>query len=120
MFIKYCILISVLKMVQHVNTQDFKKEVTESKLPVLADFYATWCMPCNMMAPIFEKLSEEYKKKLKFVKINVDENSELANNFQISGIPALLFLKKGKEFQRITGFMQEQELRNRINEVLDL
>jgi thioredoxin 1 len=106
-------------MVQNLSSSDFKKEVINSKTLVLADFYADWCMPCKMMAPVFEKLSGHYKDKIKFVKINVDDNPGLANNFSISGIPALLFLKKGVEFDRITGFRQEQELKEKIDSVLN-
>lgn len=105
-------------MVQHINLSDFEKEVVGSKIPVIIDFYADWCMPCKMMAPVFEKLSQEYKGKLKFVKVNVDENQDLSSNFEVQGIPALIITKKGKEIDRIVGFAPEQAIKEKIDSLI--
>ncbi|MBM3247068.1 thioredoxin [Candidatus Pacearchaeota archaeon] len=105
-------------MVEHINSGDFKKEVVDSKTPVIIDFYADWCMPCKMMAPVFEKLSGQYKGKLKFVKINVDENQELASDFNIQGIPALVIAKKGQEVDRIVGYAPEEAIKEKIDSII--
>jgi len=87
----------------HVGKATFKKEVLESKVPVLVDFYALWCGPCMGLAPTLEKLSEEMKGKAKIVKINVDEEPELSKEFEVMSIPALFLFKNGKEISRDTG-----------------
>jgi thioredoxin 1 len=102
-----------------INEDNFKKEVLESKIPVIIDFFAPWCGPCQMMGPIFDKLSEEYKKKLKFVKVNSDEDSELSRKFEIRGIPCLIIVNKDKEIDRLVGFMNEGALRENINNILE-
>ncbi len=102
----------------HINNENFEKEVAKSKTPVLIDFYADWCGPCQMMGPVFEQLSKEFEGKLKFVKVNVDENQDLAMKFEISGIPALVLAEKGKEVDRITGFMPRDALKIKINEMI--
>ena len=97
-----------------VNEKDFDNEVINSDLPVIVDFWAPWCMPCKMLEPIFKELSEEYKGKVKFVKINTDDNPELAAKYYISGIPTLLIFHKGKVVDSIVGFVSKSELKNLI------
>jgi len=94
----------------HVNTQSFDKEVLQSDLPVLVDFWAPWCMPCRMLEPIFEEVANEYKDKVKFVKVNTDENIEIAQRYWISGIPTLLLFNKGQILNNIVGFVSKKEL----------
>lgn len=99
----------------HVTKENFKKEVADSDIPVLIDFWAQWCRPCLMMAPVFEELSKEYEGKLKFVKANVEENEKLAYKFGITGIPAIVLTKKGKEVDRFTGFAPKEMIKAKID-----
>jgi thioredoxin 1 len=101
-----------------INKENFQEEIIKSKIPVVIDFFADWCMPCQMMAPVFESLDKEYKKKVKFAKINTEKEAELASKFDIRGIPALLIFKDGKEAGRITGFMPKEELKRKIDSFL--
>ena len=105
-------------MVTELNEINFKKEAEESKIPVIIDFFADWCGPCQMMKPVFEKISKEYEGKLKFAKVNTEDSPELAQRFDIQGIPCLVVAKKGKEVDRIVGFMSESALKQKINTVL--
>jgi thioredoxin 1 len=105
-------------MVIELEDNNFKKEVEESKIPVIIDFFADWCGPCQMMKPVFEKISKEYKGKLKFAKVNTEDNPQLAEKFEIQGIPCLIIAKKGKEVDRIVGFMSEASLKQKINDIL--
>ena len=83
---------SVLK----VSNENYKKEVLDSEKTVLVDFYADWCGPCKMMAPVVEEISEELQDKVKVCKVNVDENQDLAMQYGIMSIPTLVFIKNGK------------------------
>jgi thioredoxin 1 len=105
-------------MVTELKDYTFKKEVEESKIPVIIDFFADWCGPCQMMKPVFEKISKDYEGKLKFTKVNTENSPELAERFGIQGIPCLVIAKKGKEVNRIVGFMSENSLKQKINEIL--
>lgn len=102
-----------------VTKENFEKEVVKSDVPVLIDFWASWCMPCKMMAPVFDELSNEFEGKIKFVKINVENEQELANKFIVQGIPALILVKNGEEVGRISGFMPKSELKKEINKLLE-
>ena len=95
-----------------LSSENFESEVLNSNLPVLVDFYADWCGPCKMMAPIVEKLSEELEGKAKVGKINVDENQDLAMQYNIMSIPTILIFKNGKEAKRFVGFRDKNELLN--------
>jgi thioredoxin 1 len=95
----------------HVNDSNFDNEVINSNIPVLVDFWAPWCMPCKMLEPVFEELAKEYKDKVKFVKINTDDNIETATKFYITGIPTLLLFMNGKVVDNIVGFVSKNELK---------
>ena len=100
----------------HGNSENFDKEVIDSEKLVVIDFWAPWCGPCKMMGPVFEELSNEITD-VKFVKINTDEAGDIANRFGIRGIPSLLFVKNGKEIERIVGFRPKEELIKIIEEM---
>ncbi len=102
----------------YLNEENFQKEVVESNIPVIIDFYADWCGPCRMMAPVFEELSAEYEGKLKFTKLNTDANQNLAMKYDISGIPALIIAKNGKEIDRIVGFAPKPMMKQQIDNIL--
>ena len=104
--------------ITHVNETNFKKEIEESSIPVIMDFWAEWCGPCQMMGPVFEELSSEFEGKLKFVKVNTEEAPELAKRFSIQGIPCLIVTKEGEEIERIVGFAQKEALKEKIDSIL--
>ena len=93
-----------------LNSENFKKEVLNSSEPVLVDFYADWCGPCKMMAPVVEELAGELQGKAKVGKINVDENQDLAMEYNVMSIPTLIIFKGGKEFKRFIGVRDKNEL----------
>jgi thioredoxin 1 len=105
-------------MVTEIKNEIFKKEVLESKIPVIVDFWAAWCGPCKMLGPVFEDLSKDYEGKLKFAKINVEEEEDIASENDIMGIPCLIVFNEGKEVDRITGFLQKDQLKEKIDEIL--
>ena len=89
-----------------INSEEFKKEVLESKEDVLVDFYADWCGPCKMLGPIMDEISE----KIKVVKVNVDDESELAEEYGVMSIPCVVAFKNGKEINRSVGFKPKEEI----------
>ncbi len=105
-------------MVQELTQESFSKEVLESDLPVIVDFWAEWCGPCKMMAPVFEDLSKEYEGKLKFTKISTQDHPQAASQHMVQGIPCLIVFNKGKEVDRIVGFMMKDALKQKIDEIL--
>ena len=93
-----------------LNSKNFEKEVLNSNESVLVDFYADWCGPCKMMAPVVEELASELQGKAKVGKINVDENQDLAMEYNVMSIPTLIIFKEGREFKRFVGVRDKNEL----------
>lgn len=93
-----------------LSSENFKEEVLNSEKPVLVDFYADWCGPCNAMAPVIEELAKELERKAKVGKINVDENSDIAVEYNVMSIPTLIVFKNGKEEKRLVGLRDKEEL----------
>lgn len=105
-------------VVLEISDDVFNREVLESSLPVIVDFWAPWCGPCRMIAPIIEKLSVRYAGKIKFCKINVDENPQSAAKYEAMSIPLLVFFKDGVEAGRSVGALPEPALRGKIEAAL--
>jgi thioredoxin 1 len=98
----------------HLTESNFKKEVIESGLPVLVDFWATWCGPCKMIAPVVEELAKEFDQKIKVGKVDVDENPNIAGQFGIMSIPTLMFFKNGKVMEQVVGALSKVDLKKKI------
>ena len=93
-----------------ITKENFEAEVIQSDNPVLLDFWATWCGPCRMLAPIVEDIAKEYDGKIKVGKVNVDEEPELAGAFQVASIPTVVILKNGKIVNQSIGYKPKEEL----------
>jgi len=104
--------------VLHFTDANFKKEVLESNLPVLVDFWASWCSPCKMIAPHVEELAKEYAGKMKVGKVDVDANSKVATQYGVMSIPMIIFLKKGKVMSQLVGAVSKLDLKRKIEENL--
>lgn len=104
----------------HVTDAAFEKTVLESSLPVIVDFWAPWCGPCKMVAPILDKIASEYAGKLVVAKVNTDENAEWAMKYGVQGIPTMLLVFNGKIVNRQVGALPEPMLREIINQFMDV
>jgi len=101
-----------------VSEEQFEAEVLQSDKPVLVDFWAPWCAPCRMVAPIVEELADEMEGKLKVAKVNVDDNIGLAERYGVRSIPSLLIFKDGKVARTIIGYRPKKEMENEIAQVI--
>ncbi len=99
-------------------TEDTFSEEINAATPIIVDFWASWCGPCKMMAPVFEELSKEYAGKLRFGKISTEDYPEVAGDNAVSGIPCLIVFKNGEEVDRIVGFAPKPLLKQKIEAVL--
>ena len=102
----------------HVTDQAFEKTVLQATIPVIVDFWAPWCGPCRMVAPVLDKIAKEYAGKLLVAKVNTDENSENAMKFGVQGIPTMLFIADGKVVHRQVGALPEANIREILDEFL--
>lgn len=105
-------------MAYNITDETFQKEVIDSTLPVLVDFWAPWCGPCRMIAPVIEEIASEYEGKAKVVKLNTDENPQMASKYQITAIPTLLFFKNGKVVKEIVGVVSKEEIKKVLDELI--
>jgi thioredoxin 1 len=101
-----------------VTSDNFKAEVLESDVPVIADFWAEWCVPCKMVSPVLEQMAEEHKGKIKVVKINVDEEGQLASNYNIVSIPTILVFHDGNVAKQQIGAVPKKILEDLVKEYL--
>ncbi|MBM7854047.1 thioredoxin 1 [Desulfohalotomaculum tongense] len=105
-------------MAVEINESNFEAEVLQADIPVLVDFWASWCGPCRSIAPILDQLSEEYRGKAKICKVNVDMNQSLARQYQVMSIPNLVFFKNGKKVDQVVGFTAKTELAKKLDALL--
>ena len=103
---------------KEVTDATFEQDVLEAATPVLVDFWAPWCGPCRMVAPIVEELAEEYDSRVGFVKLNTDDNPLTASRYGIRSIPTLLVFKGGRPVSQIIGFRPKSDLKRRLDEAL--
>ena len=96
--------------IQHISDENFQQAVLESDLPVLVDYWAEWCGPCKMIAPVLDEVASAYQGKLTIAKMNVDENREIPAKFGIRGIPTLILFAHGYELARTAGAMTTQQI----------
>ena len=97
------------------TNENFKTEALESAVPVLVDFYADWCGPCKMLAPVVEALAAEYEGKVKIGKLNVDQSPDIAEQYGVMSIPTLLFIKNGEVVNKTIGVVSKAELEQALN-----
>ena len=105
-------------IVLELNDSTFEAEVVNSSIPVLVDFWATWCGPCRKLGPVVDEIAEAYDGKVKFAKINVEESLETAKKYSISGLPSLLVFKNGEAVERMAGLMPKSTIISNIEKHL--
>jgi thioredoxin 1 len=103
----------------HVSDASFEKAVLQSTIPVIVDFWAPWCTPCKMVAPVLDKLAKEYDGKLLIAKVNTDDNPEWAGKYGVQGIPTMLFVANGKIVHRQVGALPEGLIRDAVGQFLE-
>ena len=101
-----------------VTDQEFEEQVLKADVPVLVDFWAGWCAPCKMIAPIVEELAEEYDGKIRFAKVDVDSNPQAPTNYGVRSIPTLLIFKDGKPVDQVVGAVPKEVLKKRLETVV--
>ena len=102
-----------------IDDSNFDQIVLQAKTPVLVDFWAAWCVPCRMVAPIIDELAEEYSGRISFAKVDVDQNSKIATRYSIMSIPTLLIFKKGEPISHTVGYKPKEELKRSLDAALE-
>ncbi|MEW6679556.1 MAG: thioredoxin [bacterium] len=105
-------------MAIELTDENFKKEVLEAEIPVVVDFWAPWCGPCRMFAPVIDEVAEEYKEKVKIGKLNVDENRNIAIEYGVMSIPTLKFFNKGQIVNEIIGVVNKDVLKKKLDKLI--
>ena len=105
-------------MAKMINTNEFATEVENKNGVVLVDFFATWCGPCKMLAPVYSELSEEMAGNAEFLKVDIDESMDLARKFSITTVPTVVVFKDGKEMDRLVGFIPKDSLKQKVESYL--
>jgi thioredoxin 1 len=103
---------------EEINDSQFESEVLKAEVPVLVDFWAPWCGPCRMVGPIVEELAEEYGERVKFLKMNTDDNTKTASHYSIRAIPTLLVFRGGQPVGQVIGFRPKSDLKKVIDQAL--
>lgn len=103
---------------KEINDNIFNKEVNENDVPVVVDFWAPWCGPCRMLSPVMEELDKQYSGKVKFMKVNVDENPITSQQFGIASIPTIMIFKGGRPVENLVGFMPKANIENRLSKYI--
>jgi len=101
-----------------LNDQNFENEVKESKIPILVDFWAEWCAPCRMVAPVLDELAEEFDGKVKIGKVNVDQNRTVAAQYGVMSIPTLILFKNGELVEQMVGAQPKENLQKVLQSAL--
>lgn len=104
-----------MKMITELNDENFNQTITAANGPVVVDFYTPWCGPCKMLAPLLEALAEHFAGRIQFFKVNVEEAPELAERFQVTGVPVLAFMVNGEAHEVLVGFPSPQELAAKLH-----
>ena len=105
-------------MEMKITNENFEKEVLQADKTVLADFYADWCGPCKMLSPVLDELAAAYSDRVRFCKVNVDDEPELSARFGIASIPTLIFFKNGEILKKTVGYREKDELEETLKELL--
>lgn len=105
-------------MIAEVTDADFEQKVIKSPTPVVVDFWAPWCKPCQMIAPIMDKLAKDYEGRVKFCKLNVDRSPQLASKYGVMSIPFLLFFRDGQPVDQVVGSVTESRLKLKVQETI--
>ncbi|MFP4601279.1 MAG: thioredoxin [Persicimonas sp.] len=103
-----------------LTTANFEKEVLESDVPVVVDFWGEWCAPCKALAPLIDELAGEYEDKVKVGKVDIDDNTSLANDHRIEAVPTLIFFHKGHVLRRLTGTVSRSQLEEMFEQLVEV